>query len=373
MSEPRLSGVEPLAAQNSCSRMIAAHPLEAALFGRRYRLCVDRFSPAARPLVVCHFDADGLAAAAIMARSLERLGLPAEIRISGKGENPWSLAFREELARRAPGGLIVTDLGVREGKLLNGTSTIIIDHHVPTGQPGEAMVISGHGLEPEPTSALLAYWCAQAVGEVDDLLWLAAVGLIGDMAENAGHPELAEAQQRYGKTALREAVSLINAPRRAAAGDATPALALLMKGQGPKDVTSGRYPETEALLAARAEVREALDFAKRVPPKVQGDLALISFTSPCQIHPLIAQQWRGRLKNKIVLAANKGYRPGWVHFSVRTATDTNLIEFLRDLRPPGADENYGSGHLQATGGALRLRDWNDFVTAAGFPEEQLTQ
>jgi single-stranded-DNA-specific exonuclease len=34
-------------------------------------------------------------------------------------------------------------------------------------------VISGNGLTPEPTSALLAYWCAQALGEADDLVWLA--------------------------------------------------------------------------------------------------------------------------------------------------------------------------------------------------------
>jgi single-stranded-DNA-specific exonuclease len=166
-------------------------------------------------------------------------------------------------------------------------------------------------------------------------------------------------------------VSLINAPRRAAAADATPALALLMKGEGPKDVTSGNYPETEGLLAAKAEVRDALDVAKRVGPKVRGDVALIRFASPCQIHPLVAQQWRGRLKDKIVLAANAGYRPGWIHFAARTAGETNLIQFLQTHRPSGADENYGSGHIKATGGALRPADWNEFVAGLGFPDEQV--
>jgi single-stranded-DNA-specific exonuclease len=98
---------------------------------------------------------------------------------------------------------------------------------------------------------------------------------------------------------------------------------------------------------------------------------LIRFQSPCQIHPLVAQQWRGRLKDKIVLAANTGYRPGWVHFAARTASGTNLIQFLKEHRPQGADENYGSGHVQATGGALRPADWNAFVVGLGFPEEQV--
>ncbi|WP_129790795.1 DHH family phosphoesterase [Sphingosinicella sp. CPCC 101087] len=339
--------------------------------GRAFRERVEALPFGMGPLILGHFDADGLSAVAILARALERLGRPAEIRLVGKGENPWSPAMREELARRTPAGLIIADLGVREGEPVPGVPTIVIDHHVPTGVPGEALVISGNGLDPEPTSSLLAYWCAVGSGPAEDLLWLAALGLIGDMAEDAGFPEMAEAQRRYGKTALREAVSLINAPRRAAAADARPALALLMAGAGPKDVTSGRYPETAELLAARAEVREALNAAKKIGPKIRGDVALIRFASPCQIHPLLAQQWRARLKDKIVLAANTGYRPGWVHFAARTAGDTNLIRFLAGHRPAGADENYGSGHIKATGGALRPADWNAFAVRLGFPEAQV--
>ena len=346
----------------------ASDPRSAA--GQAFAQAVDSFGE--KPLILGHFDADGLSAVAILARALQRSGRPTEIRLVGKGENPWSEALRAELAERSPGGLIVTDLGVREGALLPRTPTILIDHHVPTGTPGDALVISGNGLDPEPTSALLAYWCASALGSAEDLLWLAALGLIGDMAEGAGFAEMAEAQSRYGKTALRDAVSMINAPRRAAAADAGPALALLLKGEGPKDVTSGKHPETAQLLAAKAEVKAALDAAKRVGPKVRGDVALIHFSSPCQIHPLVAQQWRGRLGNKVVLAANTGYRPGWVHFAARTATGANLIDFLAERRPPGADENYGSGHAQATGGALRPDDWNSFVSELGFPEEQVT-
>ena len=323
------------------------------------------------PLILGHFDADGLSAVAVLARALERAGRPAEVRLVGKGENPWSSALRAELAERNPGGLIVTDLGVREGALAPGVPTVLVDHHVPTGTPGDALVISGNGQEPEPTSALLAYWCAQGISDAEESLWLAATGLIGDMAEGPGFPELAEAQSRYGKTALRDAVSLINAPRRAAAADARPALALLMKCESPKELLSGRHPETAELLAAKAEVKAAMDVAKRVAPKVRGAIALIRFHSPCQIHPLIAQQWRGRLKDKIVLAANSGYRPGWVHFAARTATHTNLIAFLAEHRPEGADEHYGSGHVQATGGALRPAQWNAFVSGIGFPEEQL--
>lgn len=349
--------------------MLDAMPHTRDEVGPAFLAALDRFDPSRPPLILGHFDADGLSATAILARALA--GRHPDVRVTGKGENPWSPAMQEELAARRPGGLLVTDLGVREGDILPGTPTILIDHHVPTGRPGEATVISGNGWQPEPTSALLTYWCAEALGDATELLWLAALGLVGDMAEEAGFPELAEAQARYGKTAIRDAVSLVNAPRRTAAADPSPALALLLKCGSPKELLKGGHPETEALHAAKAEVAAALNVAKRVAPKVSGDVALIRFASPCQIHPLIAQQWRGRLRDKIVLAANTGYREGWVHFAARTGNGTDLIRFLADHRPPGAGSEYGSGHVQATGGALQPADWNHFIAGLGFPDEQV--
>lgn len=344
----------------------AAHPADDAR--RRFGAAL-RTMPPGELLVLGHFDADGLAATAILVRALRRAGRAVGWRLVGKGENPWSPELAAEIAARAPAALIVTDLGVREGAVAPGVPTILIDHHVPTGTPGDAAVISGHGLSPEPTSALLAWWCAGAIADVDDLLWLAAVGLIGDMA--ADFPELDEANARYGKTALKDAVSLVNAPRRTAAADASPALTLLLEEDGPKGIVKGDRPEVAALRAAKAEVAAELDAAKRILPKVVGDVALIRFSSPTQIHPLVAQQWRGRLKGKVVIAANAGYRSGWVHFAARTGNGADLIDFLARHRPPGATEAYGSGHRAASGGALRPADWNIFADSIGFPDAKV--
>ena len=211
------------------------------------------------------------------------------------------------------------------------------------GPPPEATVITGFGDDPVPTSSLLAFWCAGALTNVEDLLWLAAVGLVGDLGDKAPFPELAEARKRCTATALRELVSLVNAPRRAAAGEAASALALLLAADGPKEALSGQHRELDDLRAAREEVKAAVEAGKRVAPRVRGDVALILLDSPCQIHPLVAQAWRLRLKDKLVIAANRGFRPGWVHFALRSATGRDLIAFLREQAPPGADENYGGG------------------------------
>lgn len=342
---------------------------DAAATGMREALA--RFAPDRPIVILSHFDADGLAAAALLSRALEGAGHRVAIELTGKGETPWDDAVRARLAAHAPGGLILADLGTRAEPVLPDCPTLVIDHHVPTGEPEDAITISGNGLSPEPTSALLACWAAVALGDVDDLLWLAAIGLIGDMEDGRDFPELSEAQARWGKTALRDAVSLLNAPRRTAAADAGPALRLLLRADGPKAITKGTDADAEALRAAKLEVRAAMDTGKRTAPIVVGDVALIPLDTPCQIHPLIAQQWRGRLKDKIVIAANRGYRPGWVHFAARSASGRNLIDFLAEHRPAGADGRYGNGHAQATGGALRADDWNGFIRELGFPQAQV--
>ena len=324
------------------------------------------FDPARPVLVLTHNDADGLSAGALFARCFNRLGRAWGIRILGRGENPWSEAMRAELAGLDIGGLIVADLGLREGAVKPGTPTIVVDHHVPTGGAGDAAVISGYGEDPIPTTSLLAWRCAGALGPADDWLWLAAVGLIGDLGEKAPFAELAAAKKGHPAAALRETTSLVNAPRRTGGGDARPAFDLLMKAEGAKDVLSGRHAETAVLQAAREEVKAAMEVAKRAPPRVAGDVALIGLDTPCQVHPLVAQAWRTRLKDKIVIAANHGYRPGWVHFATRSATGRNLITFLREVAPPNIDENYGNGHEQATGGALRTADWPVFLRNIGF-------
>jgi single-stranded-DNA-specific exonuclease len=141
-----------------------------------------------------------------------------------------------------------------------------------------------------------------------------------------------------------------------------------MRADGPKEIVRGDGPDQEALRAAKAEVAAELAAAKRVGPRVRGEVALIRFASPTQVHPLVAQAWRGRLPDKIVIAANEGYREGWVHFAARTATGTNLVDWFGARRPEGAGAHYGSGHAAASGGALTPAQWRAFLNTIGFED-----
>ncbi|MGF3021649.1 hypothetical protein ACQVP2_02315 [Methylobacterium aquaticum] len=140
--------------------------------------------------MLCHDDADGLSAGALLARALAQTayGFP-RVRVIGRGESAWSDAVRAELAAGpSVAGLIVTDLGVQAEPVLPGVPTILVDHHVPRSEPSAevATVISGYGAEPTPTSSLLAQACAAALlgeAEAEGLVWLAALGAVGDLGE----------------------------------------------------------------------------------------------------------------------------------------------------------------------------------------------
>ena len=351
---------------------------------------------ASRLYVVCDFDGDGLPAGAILVRALLEAGYPdvgAECR--RKGESAWGPEIGSRLRERAASegidGLIVTDLGVRDGDVLAGVPLLLIDHHRPIGEPAGSTVITSYGQGDEAgdgkdvaTSGLLCWWCARAlVGEAKaaEWLWLCGISILSDLGDKSPFAELAAAKKGFGGGAMRDATSLLNAPRRTDLGRADAALALLLKAEGPKEVTVGKFAETAELLRAKEEVGEALAVARKQPPRFSkavreelgADLVAIRMHTGCQVHPLVAQQWRGRFPKSVVFGVNTGYRPGWVTFSGRAPAGVNLIEFLARHRPPEADNSYGLGHNQASGGALPVSVWNRWIREIGFGEEMVVE
>jgi single-stranded-DNA-specific exonuclease len=327
---------------------------------------------AARLVVFCHFDADGLAAGALFGRGLRRLGFEdVHVVPSGRAENAfYSDSVAERLGALDPAALVVTDLGVNAAGVLDGVPTLYVDHHRPEGTPDGA-VISGYDWDPIPCSAWLAFDLVGAETDVDDLLWIAAVGTISDLGDKAPWPRLAEAKKRYTAKWLKEAVVLTNAARRASTFDAETPLKLLMTGDGPKALSEG--PGSDKLAAYRAEVNAELAEARKAAPVFSESepFALVRIDSACQVHPLIAQQWRGRLKKYAVIAANTGYRPGVVAFSTRTArADLVLPEIFQSV-DVGAEyaDDFGHGHDAASGGHLPPSVFNRLLDALGFPDE----
>lgn len=344
--------------------LAAARLLASAWLGARAR--------ADRVVVFCHFDADGLAAGALFGRALPRLGFTdVQVVASGRGESAFSDGARARLAGLAPDALIVTDLGVQAEGVLPDVPTLYVDHHRPEGEPVGAAVISGYRWDPIPNSAWLAYELLAPLVAVDDLGWIAAVGTISDLGDRAPWDALPALRKRYTAKWLKEAVALVNAARRASAFDVATPLALLMTADHPRAVSEDEAGGAGRLRVYRGEVQAALAEARPRAPvfSASSPFALVALDSTCQVHPLVAQQWRGRLPNHAVIAANRGYLPGVVAFSARTArADLSLPALFRAVDLGAANATFGHGHDQASGGHLAPADFNRLAAALGFDE-----
>lgn len=346
----------------------------------------------ARVHVFTDSDADGLPAGAILWRALAVAGFGnVTVEARGKGESAFEARVLERLGGMGLEALIVADLGSRAQRMVPGVRTLLLDHHKHDGCPEGATLISsyremgeGEDAREIATTGLMALRCARAlVGEerAAEWLWLAGISLLSDLGDKAPFAELAEAKKRYGGGALRDVTSLLNAPRRTAAGDAGAALELLLVAESPKEILKSEAPRIselrERLLAAKAEVGEALAMVRKLPPRFStkmreelgADLVAIRMRTACQVHPLVAMQWRARFPKSVVFGVNTGFRPGWVHFSGRGPKGVNLIHFLARHRPAEADGQYGNGHDQAAGGALPTAVWNRFAEEIGFGVE----
>lgn len=324
-------------------------------------------------LILSHSDADGICAGVILYRALQRAGLPVDLAITGKGEHAYTRGTRQELEARQPHTLFVVDLGCRSDPVLPGVPALFIDHHRPLGVPPEGVLISSYGWQPVPNSSLLVWWLASALAPVEDLDWVAAMGTLSDLGDDAPFALLPQAKKRYTAKWLREATTLVNAARRAAAHDTTTALQALLNASHPREVASEDRPEGARLWAYRREVSAAFDEGKRAAPVFCGDVALVRVKSPCLIHPLVAQVWRTRLPRYIVIVANEGYIPGWVTFSARSSERFNLLDFFRTIDLDLAEGYFGYGHDQASGGSIPAAAWNELLRQIGFGEEVMVR
>lgn len=349
-------------------------PLERALGPARRKTAgfLGSLSRAGRVVVYCHFDADGLAAGALFGRTLPRLGF-GDVRVepAGRAESAFSEAARNRLRALRPRALVVADMGVARAGVLRRTPTLYVDHHRPEGVPPGAVVVSAYAWRPTPSAAWLAYELLSPLAAIGDLGWIAAVGAIGDYGGRAPWGELPAILARFGARRLREAVSLINAARRAPAFDVATPLRILLEADHPRALAEDDARGAGRLRRYREEVAAELERARRRPPVFSRTrpFALITFSSPCQIHPLVAESWRHRLRDRAVIAANTGYLPDRVAFSVRTAReDLDLTEELRATGVTDAAGRFARGHARASGGHLTPRDFDRLLAALGFDE-----
>ena len=330
----------------------------------------DSLARGARTVALHDSDADGVTSGVVWQRAFERAGFAQVMRVVPDRErNAWTPANRERVRACAPQSLFVLDLGSQEEPIIENVPTCFIDHHRPEGVPPRATLISAYSWEPIPNTSLLVWTLCAKITDTSDLDWIAAIGTLSDLGDRAPFEMLAVAKRKYRIKYLKEATVLINAARRGSTYNPEVAARALLQHKDPHALVNSDTDEVQQLRFAREEVKAAMYEAKKAAPVFAGRVALVRMSSPCQIHPLIAQIWRTRLPNYIVIAANEGYLPNRVNFSARSAANVNVLDFLREIELREGEGYHGHGHDQASGGSLPIERWNELLAKLGFSSE----
>lgn len=325
--------------------------------------------------ILCDGDVDGLGAGVVLAHCLERTGVEPSRIVNlhvPKGGNAYTLDVKAKVDDIEPATLCILDLGVRDFDIAPGVPKLLIDHHRPKGSPPDSTVICGYDWEPAPTTSLLAFLLCSEVVNLQDVGWKAAMGNAGDLGPD--YPPFNVFAKAGTKKAFDEAKSLINSAKRSSDPDAAIPIAfkLLHGAKTAKGLLSDDSEDAKKLRAWQAEVKEEFAKARRLAPQFSKTepIAMFRFSSPARVHPLLAQSWRLRLPKFVVMAVNDGFVEGRVNFSMRTATDINILDMLeRYGQELGIDEpEYGLGHNQASGGSLKGEMFDKLLGKMGFGE-----
>ncbi len=293
--------------------------------------------------ILASSDADGISAGVFTYHALTRLKYNPSIPITPAfGCTPYDKETIILLKKLEPRALFVIDLGVEKRKILN-LPTVYIDHHLKQGEPEGALFLGDFTSCEKTTAGLIAYNLFKDLIEVDDIRWLIGVGLKSELHAIAQEQEK-ELLDSFKKTDLQEIAILINCAHRASAHNTSVAIKVLLESRNFGDALNKENPFVSQLYSFREEVKTEEHKALHARPYFMWKVAFIPFKSRCDISNLLAEIWKEKLSDYIIITANRELVEGKVSFSVSTRTDINLVRFMEKVKPSHLSYPLGLGN-----------------------------
>lgn len=317
---------------------------------------------ASKVTLLYHGDGDGVCSAVMIYKCLQKRGisdinpLPLE-----RGENPFSERTIEKIRSFIPDFIIVLDSGSRKGTFHN-TRSLIIDHHVPDSNPEVEVFFNTWMDKTNRITSEAVFDLVKRIIPEDDLQWYSLTGAAADAGLSKAFSRYVGKERKFMNKEIQECISLINAARRHCSFRIAEVFDLLVRSASPSLFIAAA--KKAGIGRLREELKLELRKNLKIAPVFSSFFALFQISSPHQIHPLIASIWSSKLNRYVVIAANWGYLPGRVSFSMRTESGKDLLVLLKKYRKEG--EEIGFGHSKATGGIVKEEVFRDFLKRLGF-------
>jgi len=322
-------------------------------------------------------DPDGICSGVLLHHALKRLrGRGVDVRINAPHDS-YSLTPQlvARLRRRKIDVLIVADISAdHEPKLIRQVSrfarVLIIDHHKFYGGFKQRNILlvkpqlMGSKVDPSRyCTSKLAYDLCSRLVDMRDLVWLAAVGSIADIATAPWKTWLRGVMRRhnvksngdlfktaFGKVAITINSSLLHSERNVAVVFKTVAAA-----KKPGDVIGS--PLRRYRAAIEAEIQK---WIRRVPAIAErhDDMMIVAIKPKYRIGSTLSTLLSFKYPDKSVIMVRRN--KGMVSLSGRRQDRAVPMNALFECAIEGLSGATAGGHVPAAGGRLRAKDFTRF-------------
>ncbi len=216
---------------------------------------ISRAAGAQSTGILYNGDADGISAAVVVHKCLERLGQRDIKAIPlGRGQRPDSSLIKGLVKIWSLSSLIIVDAGSTMRDADPGIPVLVIDHHHPLEQLPAGVFFNTYSEEPQATASLAAYAACLDVAPVRDLAWVAAIGAVSDLGPRVPFAEVKEGFDEYGRRALLDLAVLINAGYRHRDYRVELAFNALLSASRPPDLLQDAEPTMQRKTPGLAEL-----------------------------------------------------------------------------------------------------------------------
>lgn len=302
---------------------------------------------AGRVAVVHHWDADGIASAAIVIEEVRRVSPGAEVHNCSPTIGRWALDRGEVAIIRAwgPDLLVIVDLAIRDDDLddildgLPGVPCLMVDHHraeVPEHPRLEYRNPVAEGL-PETEYPSCSWVLREMLGRGMDLLTV--LGVFGDRGRGMVDEPIWETMKGFLDTSemdwddMHLLVDLVDSSaKRVDLPSVNAAVGHLLEGW--------RYPkgllDLPGWLEGNEEVERALvQELERGPETVSDGILVKTIDTPYLVISTAARRLLRTREEPVVIVVNLGYSEEEVQVYVRRKGDLDLAPLIPAMRERG--------------------------------------
>jgi single-stranded DNA-specific DHH superfamily exonuclease len=334
---------------------------------KKYTSFIKEITPTDKIVICYDQDGDGIPAAVLMIKALDRLHIPKTNSVPFRRHARLDVA--EDILKHDPDYVFILDVSAEEypefmSKLTN-TKVMIIDHH-KTGTKSEALILKPENLNFEKSyqypTVKLVYDLMSELVNLEDVAWLVTVGLISDASADTWYEFM---QKTFHDFKFKHKTDWI---------DTTPGMIAQIINSATS-VNPKRTDEAldmllnksivEILKSSLAELNhdinaEIKNVISNIKPETShdGKLNIVQFKPKYAIGGVVSNKlsFKEREKTFIVMSMYSDH----VEVSARNQNgDINCSDLLKLSIKEFEDSNAG-GHKPASGAAFPIRYLEDF-------------